>query len=314
MAADISLFPVITDELKAKMQFIPSEYEFYYVKDDEEIPLTSEPLDDNSSIYKLNDESGHWTPDDFNIGIRRSFSLRNFKCLFGKDGVVCQNATLGLAVMWTSADSRQRGIISIGELTAIQNNVSLKFEYEFQKAQLRGCVEFSTVIYIKKSGLSTNEERHLANECGFILGEMDKFVLQLDGQGSIFPVYEVREPGKPLWHIKCDWEDPTSDKFVDTVSININTAHKNYKFLDKSKPKIYDEQLMKEIMASAIGIIVMKLKEQETYWDVTTTGQGLETGSVSEAVFYFKEALELDFSSPEVLSLSIRKLFDSKAV
>ena len=71
---------------------------------------------------------------------------------------------------------------------------------------------------------------------------------------------------------------------------------------------------MKEIMASAIGIIVTKLKEQEVYWDATTTNQNLEQGSVSEAVYYFMNVLGLDFSSPEALSFSIRKLFDPRNI
>ena len=37
-----------------------------------------------------------------------------------------------------------------------------------------------------------------------------------------------------------------------------------------------DEQLLKEIMASALGVIITKLKEQENYWDVTTTGEDLQ--------------------------------------
>ena len=314
MAADVSLFPVITDELQEKMKFTTSDYIFYYVKEDEEIPLMYEPVDESSLVNKLNDDNGYWTPDDFNIGVKRRITLRNFECVFGKNGVVCRDAVLGIAVMWTSSDSKQRGVIPVGDLSAVQRQCILNLEHEFALAQLRGTVELSTIVYIKNAGTPDYEEDHLANEYGFVLGELDRFVLQLDGQGSMFPVYEVNEPGKPLWYIKCDWDDPTYDKFIDSVSININTAHKNYKFLDKSKPRIYDEQLMKEIMASAIVIIVTKLKEQESYWDVTTSGKDLANGSVSEAVYYFMDTLGLDFSSPEVLSLSVRKLFDPKTV
>ena len=226
MAEDISLFPMITEELKSKMKFTPSEFTFYYVKDDEEIELFSEPLEEKSFVYKLSDEKGHWTPDEFNIGLKRRYSLFNVGFLFGKNGVACRDAILGLAVMWTSVDSKQRGIIPVGEFSAEESRIALTLEYEFLKAQLRGIVEFTTVIYIKNAGTPNFEEAHLANEYGFVLGEMDKFVLQLDGQGSIFPVYEVKEPGKPLWYIKCDWEDPTRDKFADTVGTLIQNQIK----------------------------------------------------------------------------------------
>ena len=145
-----------------------------------------------------------------------------------------------------------------------------------------------------------------------ILGELEgKFVIRLDGVGSVFPVYEIHEPGQPLWYVKCDWDDPTYDLFSDCVAININTAHKNYKYLDKTK-RTFDEQLLKEIMASALGVIITKLKEQENYWDVTTIGEDLQSGSVSEAINYFINTLEWDVSGPESLSLSIRKFFDQR--
>ena len=152
----------------------------------------------------------------------------------------------------------------------------------------------------------------MANQYGCILGELDsKFVIRLDGVGSVFPVYEIHEPGQPLWYVKCDWDDPTYDLFSDCVAININTAHKNYKYLDKTK-RTFDEQLLKEIMASALGVIITKLKEQENYWDVTTIGEDLQSGSVSEAINYFINTLEWDVSGPESLSLSIRKFFDQR--
>ena len=106
-------------------------------------------------------------------------------------------------------------------------------------------------------------------------------------------MYEIHEPGQPLWYVKCDWIDPTYDLFSDSVSI-------------------FDEQLLKEIMASALGVIITKLKEQEDYWDVTTSGEDLQSGSVSEAIHYFIDTLEWDVSGPEAMSLSIRKFFDQR--
>ena len=47
-------------------------------------------------------------------------------------------------------------------------------------------------------------------------------------------------------------------------------------------------------MASALGVIVTKLKEQEDYWDATTSGEDLQNGSVSEAIHYFIDTLEWD--------------------
>ena len=42
MAANISLFPVITDDLLGKTRFQASPYQLYYVRDDQEYVLLDE--------------------------------------------------------------------------------------------------------------------------------------------------------------------------------------------------------------------------------------------------------------------------------
>lgn len=312
MAANISLFPTITEGLLNKIRFQTSPYELYYVREDQEYSLRAEETDNSNTIYKVVDDDGIWSPDDYQLCIRRKYSIRTYQCLFGQNGIACNNAKLGLAVLWTSPDSKQRGVIPVGEICNSSREMEFELNYEFSEAQLRGDVEFSTIIYIKEVGTPLWGEEHLANQYGCIVGELEnKYIIRLDGEGSVFPVYEVNEPGQPLWYVKCDWDDPTYDLFSDSVSININTAHKNYKFLDKKK-RTFDEQLLKEIMASALGLIITKLKEQENYWEATTMGTDLQRGSVSEAVNYFINTLEWDVSEPEVMSLSIRKFFDQR--
>lgn len=312
MAANISLFPIITEELLNKMRFQASPYELYYIRSDQEYILRAEEVDSSTIVHKIIDDEGIWSPDDYQLCVRRKYSIRTYQCLFGVNGIACNNAKLGIALMWTSFDSKQRGVIPIGIIENSQRDLDLELNYEFGEAQLRGDVEFSTIIYIKEAGTPLWGEEHLANQYGCVLGELEnKFVIRLDGVGSVFPIYEISEPGQPLWYVKCDWDDPTYDLFSDCIAININTAHKKYKYLDKTK-RTFDEQLLKEILASALEIIITKLKEQENYWDVTTIGEDLQSGSVSEAINYFINTLEWDVSGPEAMSLSIRKFFDQR--
>ena len=48
-------------------------------------------------------------------------------------------------------------------------------------------VNFSVVLYIAKAGVPEEDEMHLANEEGFVLGELDSFTLRIEGSGSLFP-------------------------------------------------------------------------------------------------------------------------------
>lgn len=311
MAANISLFPIINDELLGKIRYQTTPYELYYINEDQEFLLRTEEIKGSAMIHKIVDDDGIWSPDDFNFCIRRKYNIRTYQCLFGENGIACNDAILGIALMWTSSDSKQRGIIPIGDIKNSAKDIDLILNYEFSKAQLRGLIEFTTIIYIKTVGKPSLKEEHLANEYGYLLGELDKFTIKLDGEGSVFPIYEINEPRQPLWYVKCEWDDPTYEKFSDCISININRAHKNYKFLDKTK-RTFNEQLLKEIMSSALILIITKLKEQGNYWDVTINGDDLQSGSVSEAIYYFINTLEWDVSTPEAISLSIRKFFDQR--
>lgn len=312
MANDILLYPSLNEEFISKIRFQKQKYNFFYTdKNDDEYELADEPTEAMSSTYCIKDENGVWTQDDNNLGLRRKYCLRTFHCLFGENGVACKNAKLGLAIQWTSPDSRQRGVIRIGEFCATDQIMEAEAERIFGKAQLRGEVTFTTVLYIAEAGKPTENENHLANTNGYILGELDTFTIRLDGSSSAFPVFEVSEPGQPLWYVKCDWMDPTIDSFSDSVSINLNTAHKNYAYINRDE-KVFDSQLLAEIMASAITLIIEKVRLEPGYWDQIMQGDSLETGSVGQAIYYFMDTLEWDLSSPDSVSLCARKFFDQR--
>lgn len=312
MANDILLYPFLNEDLQKKIRFQKSKFYFYYKdKNNQEHELKDEPIEAQSSIYCIKDENGVWTQDDYNFCLRRRYCLRTFQCLFGAEGVVCKSAKLGLAMIWTSADSKQRGVIQIGSFSNTDDILDAVAEKEFDVAQLRGEVDFSTVLYIAEAGTPEMDEIHLANTKGYVLGELENYVVKLDGNGSTFPVFEVSEPGQPLWYVKCDWIDPTADSFSECVSINLNTAHKNYRYINRNE-KVFNTQLLSEIMASAIAIIVEKVRLQPAFWDQIMGNDSLEHGSVGQALYYFMETLEWDLSTPESVSLSVRKFFDQR--
>ena len=113
-----------------------------------------------------------------------------------------------------------------------------------------------------------------------------------------------------MWYVRCDWTDPLSDPFAESVSINLNTAHKNYKFIDRTQ-KTFCAQLLVEVMSSALCCIIEKIRS-EKYLDQILSDDEVESGSVGEVVRYFANTLEWDFSTPDKLSLSTRKFFDGR--
>jgi hypothetical protein len=318
MATSIFLYPSLTDTMRESI-FQAKKFAFSYTGSDGfDRDLDYETSEVSSSVNCLRTD-GVWSADKNNLFVKRTIALKNYRILFGPDGIACRNARLGLSLVWTSPDSRQRGAEPVVDFGVCKEQFAEKHDHtftegeidlEFGAAKIRGDVNFSVVLYIAKAGTPEKDETHLANEEGFVLGTFDSFTLRIDGTGSLFPVFEVYEKDQPLWYVRCDWTDPASDQFAESVSININTAHKNYKFIDRTQ-RTFCSQLLVEVMSAALCCIIEKIRSEQ-YLDQILGDEEMESGSVGEAVRYFSNTLGWDFSTPDKLSLSTRKFFDGR--
>lgn len=317
MANPIYLYPSLTETMKEGI-FQAKNYIISYDNEGFEKELDYE-LAEVGALYHCLKSDGKWNVDTHNLYFKRSIALKNFKKLFGPFGIASKNSKLGLSVIWTSPDSRQRGAVLVKKFNVSSEEwndkqdhtfVEADIDIEFPCAKLRGDVKFSIVLSIAEAGKPNDDEIHLANEEGFVLGELDTFVIRIDGNGSLFPVYEVYEPNHSLWHVRCDWTDPMVDPFSETVSININKAHKNFKYIDRGQ-KTFCAQLLIEVMSAALCCIVEKIRS-EKYLDQILSDEEVESGSVGEAIRYFSQTLGWDLSAPDKLSCSAREFFDRR--
>lgn len=319
MATPVYLYPYLTDDIKNDNIFQAKKYTVSYTdKEGFEKELEYEEAEAESGVSCIKTD-GVWSADKNNLCIRRLIALRKYRKLFGPDGLACKNAKLGLSLVWTSPDSKQRGarpimVFGVAE-TELWDEKDRTFaegeiEIEFPAGRLRGDVRIEVVLYIATAGIPEADEIHLANEEGLILGSFDSVTFRLDGTGSLFPVFEVYEKDKPLWYVRCDWTDPITDSFTESISININSAHKNYKYIDR-RQKTFCAQLLVEVMSSALCCIIERLRE-EKYLEQMLGEEKMESGSIGQVIAYFANTLGWDFSSPDALSLSIREFFDRR--
>ncbi len=317
MSKSISLFPTLQTNKKLQQQFRyePEKYIFSYNHENNIYILDAELAEGTENTFNIIDnEHGLWCPDTYNLKIQRNYHMLTCRCLFGKDGIVCNDAIVGLAVKWASHDSHQRSAMRVidATITNQDNEVDFRFQHDFGIGTLRGKIEFTTVLFIKQSGIPNEDEQHLANEVGCIVAELDTQEIVIDGTASDFPLYIDEKPGEPLWEVICNWEDATYDKFSETVAINLNKAHKYYKYIDVSNSKTYNTQLMAEIISAALCTVVAKVKEQNADWQAVLSGEDISPGSVAEAINYFINCLGWNLSTIESTSLSIRKFFEER--
>lgn len=308
MKNNINLFPVINAAMCQEIEMSFSGYKFYYTVKNEKHVLDSTLIKGSENLYELTDYLKSWNKEYNNICFSRTLKIKKCKPLFGPSGIATENSKLGIAVIWFSSDSRQRGAKSVVEFTAEDKDIDVEFNFESEIGQFRGLLNFQTIVYLSEFGTAGENEKHLANISGTVLGELDKkYTIVLDGIGSFFPIYDYEAKGEaPLWNVICDWEDPSHDKFSEKVQININKNHVNYSHLRDD-----DHQLLIEVMSSALEVIILRIKSNQEHWRLLEE-QEYEPGSVLDAVHYFIQTLHFDIDYPEKLSSSIRLLLEKR--
>ena len=305
----LSSFPIIDTALLQKVRFQSSPFRFYYTDDNgEDKDLVAE--DSGSSIHPLNDDSGRWSPDVNGFGIERTYTVRCASFLYGPDGVACKDAILALALVWKSPDSRQRSACEIGVLPNDGTPHSFTLSKYFPKPRFKGRLDLQTVVVIKAAGKPSDEESHLANIPGTVLGPVDTFSVTFDGVGSMFPINIISDKDGLLWSIDCNIDDPLYDKFTECVSINLNSAHADYKYINPADKSNFNPSFLREVLAGAISTIVDYVRETD-YWDDIKNGKG-EEESVGQAMYYFASSLNLNMDDAKQCSIAFRDYFAQK--
>ena len=313
MSKAFSLYPVLTSNLIEKAGIETEPTEISYLDDGDYYPLSMEDKEGDEQKFsaRLSDVRCVWSADTHNLILKKAGSIQHPDLLFGKDGIVPHDAIIGIAGIWSSKRSDLHGSIQYGKFGMRVNAYNFDQEYRFESGELRGSIHFKLVLYLKEAGQPYADEMHLANQTGIILGVIEEFDLIIDGSGSVFPIYYVNEPDRPLWWVSFSSTDPMEDAFDDqNVVLYLNQAHPSYGEL-KINDSLRESPLFLEVISSALYIIVQSVKELvDEEWDVIEAGEDLEQGTIAEAISYFINKLGWDTSSPVKLALSIHDYFD----
>ena len=314
MGISLDAFPKMTNNLSKMIGYSTEGFKFGYHYKGEIRGLKAEPADTSTSkctVLKISDQVAQWNPEENNLYVDYRCSFRSPKFLFGEQGLAALNGSqIGVALLWLNPDGNQRGAEPIGEIYSnVNKSYSVSGRVFFSEKQLKGTLELQTVLYLKKRGLPNNKEKHLAALEGTIFGIIDETRIIIDGNGSIFPVHEVKSLNEPLWWVMCDWEDPRTDRFTDeNVCLFLNTAHKDYPSLNINEG-MKNSPLLTEILCSALQIIITKVLNDDVAKSDTIQGSNLEEGSISSMVHYLLNTFEINYSkdNPETTAIDVRK-------
>ena len=149
------------------------------------------------------------------------------------------------------------------------------------------------------------------NESGSIIGILDKSVIIIDGNGSIFPISELSDPEGPLWTLETSWTDVRFDNFQESVKIYINTVHKDYQLLMTNNDIQRISPMMREILATVLTLIIDKAFSDPEFKNQIISNEGLSQDSVGSVINYFYSTFGWQSDNIEQLSIDIRKTLDN---
>ena len=312
MSRSITVFPKLNSRLYKAISFSQTD-SFTTEIDFHEIELKSKnAVDTAGEVIMVNNEDEPWSLRNSGLTVKRKIRIGNVSPLFGGSGIAPVSSEIGIALRWSSPESRQRGVYEIASMNSDSLSIDVEYTSGFEKDSLKGSLVLETILYIKKTGVPDENESFLGNKKGLVVGELSFLNIRLDGKGSEFPIFEEDNSSSsdPLWSVHMDWDDPSQSPFLDSFQVYLNRNNPNFKYVKKTEGCDYDPYLVNEIISSALTLLVLKLKEDAGNWDEMDRNVGLDDGSVSQTVFYFKHSLGMDFENPVSIHESFRKYFD----
>ena len=300
---NLSFYPTLTEELLEKCGCVCNKYDFSYLIEGSYRRLRPR----GKSTIKLEDSLESWKIENDGLRICRQITIETPSCLYGKNGVVCSEALLGICIIWTNKTLTQMGYIRPESVVTQGERIICNFKYDFMPGEIKGDLVLDTVLYLRKEAEHVHEgEEHLINEAGVTIGIIDSIALDFDSLYMDFPIKEVKDSNLPLWWLELNqWDDPTQDPFnEDFVCLYLNS---HYSSCPKVGDTIKNVDILVEIISTAYLMIIKKIDEMG-YLVPTLDGTNLEVGSISQAMYYFYAGCDpaLKTESIDMLHKTIR--------
>lgn len=312
MNSNARLYKTLSSEELASLKLkIDRKYSYCTESDVKELKEQAfEGNNSNSKVFQLVDEDYEWDPKVHSLFLDIVLSIKNPSIIFGKNGSCYEDAVIGVGLTWKSEKSKIKNCIKLGEITKTSN--SLEFvKSAIELENLSSNATFRLIFYIVKPG-TKNGNKFFANQAGMVILDQIAWTIIVEGESSIFPIYEVADDNGPLWSFSCDFYDITDDLFdKEHVKVLINTRHPAYAMVNLKSPQ-FNEMFMNEIMSNAVAAIIVAIRDKlpNNHVDLSLD---CENGSILQALKYFKDKLDFDINgSLESLTNSIKKFFDKE--
>lgn len=272
--------------------------------------------------YALGTDSD-WNPDLHDLTV--SCMIENapeLGGLFGAGGIASTDATLLLALEWTSADSGWRSLgqplpLTVEDLQEGERSPTLRLV--LPEGSIRGTGILSVQVFLGNPGDATDGDAGKARRKGARFGTLAGPVrVVVDGDGSLFPVLEEPlGPDEALWQMRVAWNDPREEPFTsEYVALVLNRDHELFDQLrERRDGQVRQSALMQHVLGSWIALLVDAVgRDLESDFDELVARPGLtdDFASIAEAAAGLVRMGDLDTSSPHALSASVQRWLDRR--
>ncbi len=291
---------------------IKTKRQYYYLTDSEKKTITEQTFQDDNSknVYQLVDEDFEWNPKEQSLYLNISMKSKDLSFLFGPDGFCSPGTILGVGLVWKPEKSKIKRCFKLGEISKDNSVIDINVE-NIELQNISSNVEFYFLIYIiKPSNNAINP--FFANEEGIVLYSGKLWTIIVEGNGSIFPVYEIDDEGGPIWSYYCDFVDIADDPFdLEHIRININKQHPAYNLIHPKSPT-YSQEYVNEILSSALTMIILDIRSKQENNVIDLDEDGSQ-GSILNVMKYFNETLKFKINSDyNELLRSVKAFFDKE--
>ena len=221
-----------------------------------------------------------WLVQNNGMIMRTGIHLRKPELVYGKEGVACADAQIGFYAVWSNPSTMQSGSKKFDSI----DGLNFELSHYFAPETIKGTLNIVVHAFIAKvADCVPDEELFLMNEAGVSIGVVASKNVLLNDDHLSFPIVKVKEDDRPLWWVTLDWEDPTTERFDNCVTVFLNKKFKTYPKSGK------DAEFLCTIIASVYFLIIKKLraKDDELMRSIFEGSDEFEEFSVCSVMSHF---------------------------
>lgn len=288
MSKEILFYPTLTRKLSKEAGITLSDILFSYTDGPggtEEHLLDRDTLRGGKEI-ELKDRRKVWDVETRGVTINRTISIADTSVLKGPRGIVCSDAEIYPCCFWTCDTLTEKGCI----LPERSGNDFI-FNHTFAPGELKNSLGLRFALYLaRKAENVADGEKHLMNDPGVTLGELETTVVNFDETRLKFPIKTRKDKNMPLWWIDISaWEDPcTLNRFDDRESfcVYLNPYYASCPGIpEKAGEPVKNPGVLVDILATVYLILFQKLSGEDL--KATIENVELTPGSICSVLHEF---------------------------